>query len=94
MESNQKNLAKKNRMEDRVEFLSAVDPSKLTGPTEFTDVGVITYKQDYLNSYHSPKQFEYANIGLAVLCNDSPFVKSIVAEHELGACVTRSRLKH
>jgi hypothetical protein len=54
MDSNQKNLAKKNRMEDRVEFLSAVDPSKLTGPTEFTDVGVITYKQDCLNSYHSP----------------------------------------
>jgi len=44
MESNQKNLAKKNRMEDRVEFLSAVDPSKLTGSAEFTDVGAITYK--------------------------------------------------
>jgi hypothetical protein len=54
MESNQKNLAKKNRMEDIVEFLSAVDPGKLTGSAEFADVGVITYKQDCLNSYHSP----------------------------------------
>lgn len=91
---NPKNLAKKNRTEDRVEFSSAVDPGKLTGSAESKDVGVTTHKQDCLNSYHSPKQFEYANIGLAVLCDDSPFVKSIVTEHELGACVTRSRLKH
>ena len=86
-----KNLVKKNRLEDRVEFLSAVDSSKLTGSAEFADVGIVMYKPDCLNScLASPnKLFEYINAGLAVLCNDLPFVKSIVTKYELGACVTQ-----
>ena len=59
--------------------MSAVDSSKLTESAEFADVGVIMYMPDCLNNYLvSPnKPLEDINTGSAVLCNDSPFVKTL-----------------
>jgi glycosyltransferase involved in cell wall biosynthesis len=84
-----KQIVKEQKLEDRVEFLEPVKSEDLTRSAEFADVGVIMYKAECLNNlYASPnKLFEYINAGLAILCNDLPFVASIVKTHNLGICV-------
>lgn len=84
-----KQIVKEQKLEDRVEFLEPVKSEDLTKSAEFADVGVIMYKAECLNNlYASPnKLFEYINAGLAILCNDLPFVASIVKTHNLGICV-------
>jgi glycosyltransferase involved in cell wall biosynthesis len=83
-----RDLVKKHKLEDKVEILPPVKSSELTKSAQFADVGVIMYEPDCLNSYFaSPnKLFEYVNAGLAILCNDLPFVKSIVTKYGLGVC--------
>lgn len=84
-------IVKEQKLEDRVEFLDPVKSDELTKSATFADIGVIMYKADCLNNlYASPnKLFEYINAGLAILCNNLPFVANIVETRKLGICVEK-----
>jgi glycosyltransferase involved in cell wall biosynthesis len=70
----------------RVVFFGRVEPEDLPPLTRSADLGVIPYQGIDLNHlYSSPnKLFEYAAVGLPFVCNDLPFLRSVISQFGFG----------
>jgi glycosyltransferase involved in cell wall biosynthesis len=70
----------------RVVFFGRVEPEDLPPLTRSADLGVIPYQGIDLNHlYSSPnKLFEYAAAGLPFVCNDLPFLRSVIDQFGFG----------
>jgi glycosyltransferase involved in cell wall biosynthesis len=70
----------------RVIFLGRVESEDLAPLTRSADLGVIPYYAvDLNNRYSSPnKLFEYASAALPFVCNDLPFLRSIIDKYGFG----------
>jgi glycosyltransferase involved in cell wall biosynthesis len=67
-------------------FLGRVEAEDLPPLTRSADLGVIPYRPvDANNLYSSPnKLFEYVVAGVPFVCNDLPFLRSIIEKHGCG----------
>lgn len=73
----------------RVIFLGPLSNSALAEITPFADIGAIPYHGVDLNNYYcSPnKLFEFIAAGLPFVCNDLPFLRSVVDQYGCGVTV-------
>ncbi len=85
-ESVLKSLVKQHRLEERVFFIRAVDPSELTSFITSADIGVVIYKNTSRNNYYCApnKLFDYCMAGLPIVGCDFPPVRSIVQKYGVG----------
>jgi len=79
-------LATDNGLSDKVIFLEPVDMTKMVDSLEGFDIGIVPYKPVSLNNkLASPnKIFEYMMAGLPIAASDSPELKKIVTENNVG----------
>jgi len=71
---------------DRVHFIPAVPQRDLLSYCASADVGVIPYQAVDLNNYYpSPnKLFDFIQAALPIVASDLPFLRKVIAEHDLG----------
>lgn len=79
-------LAKDQVRNGDIFFLPAVDEEALISEARHADVGLIPYRAITLNmNYCCPNKLsQYMQAGLAIVCNDLEYVKSLVDLHECG----------
>jgi len=79
-------LALNNNLSDKVIFLEPVNMTKMVDSLEGFDIGIVPYKPVSLNNkLASPnKIFEYMMAGLPIAVSDSPELKKIVLENNVG----------
>lgn len=73
----------------RVIFLGQLSNRTLADLTPFADIGIIPYHGVDLNNYYcSPnKLFEFVAAGVPFVCNDLPFLRSVVDQYGCGVTV-------
>jgi len=78
--------ARKLAVADRVHFTDAVTHEDLLSWTASADVGIMPYQPVDLNNTNcSPsKLYEYVQAGLAILSNDLPYCRRVVAGEDFG----------
>jgi len=71
---------------DRVHFIPAVPQRDLLSYCASAEVGVIPYQAVDLNNYYtSPnKLFDFIQAALPIVASDLPFLRKVIAEHDLG----------
>jgi N-acetyl sugar amidotransferase len=74
------------RIQSNIHFFEGVPPNEVIGFVSDADLGVIFLVSEALSyRFAMPnKMFEYANAGLAILCNDGTDMKAFVEMHRLG----------
>ena len=78
---------------DKITYLGQFVPPLHLKIAAYADIGILIYtdysKQSPLNSiYCAPnKIYEYADLGLPMLCNDIPGLKYNVEKYNLGKCI-------
>ena len=79
-------MARRERVTDRVRFAGRVPRSELHGILRECHIGVITYPRRGLNNvYCAPnKLFEYAQAGLPMVGSDNPVLRAAFTEHGVG----------
>ena len=80
-------LARRAGLSDRVSYVDFVPHSEVPRFISSADVGVIPYHNVGINHYLcSPsKLFHYMMAELPIACSDFPFLRRVVAEHQVGA---------
>ncbi len=81
-----KTLARDKGVADRVVFLGRIENEVLSEVTALADVGIVPYKAvDEMHRYCSPnKLFEFIAAGVPVLASDLPYLRDVVAGHDIG----------
>lgn len=79
-------MAVKMEILGRVHFMGRKEPDELQRITAACDLGVIPYTGVDLNNYYcSPnKLFEFTMAKLPFVCNDLPFLASVVSKYQCG----------
>ena len=75
---------------DRVRFLPAVPQRDLLAWCASADVGIIPYQAVDLNNYYSSpnKLFDFIHAGVPLVASDLPFLRQVIAGHDLGVVAT------
>jgi glycosyltransferase involved in cell wall biosynthesis len=73
-------------------FIDAVSEDELVAAASEADIGIIPYLPAIINDRFScpNKLSQYLHAGLMILCNELPYVKSVVAEADAGLCYDSS----
>jgi glycosyltransferase involved in cell wall biosynthesis len=82
-------LARAERVDDRVEFSPPVAPAEVVPAVRDADLGLALFQPTCLSHrlVLPNKLFEYTLAGLPVLGSDLPMISAFISEHRLGATV-------